>query len=249
MELNVHIVYSAEICDLTYRYPCLSFLEHFFIPDTEMNQWVMNNDYWGHKDKIVHELHVMVIGKTGYGKSSTLNRIIGYDKFETDDISVCTKDLYDAVFRLNKRQGTFLSFCDMPGIGESNYADDQYYMWYRDMLEKSHCVLYVIRADQRDYAMDKMIFRHIFTDNAKKEKVVLALNFADKVEPVNRKSVELSSEQRANLKAKVDDVSKIFQISKRNIVYYSAATNLNVDILVRCIAEKLKRAGEITVDL
>lgn len=249
MELNVHIVYSGEIYELTYRYPCLSFLEHFSIPQIEMNQWIMNNDYWGYVDKTVYELNVMVIGKAGYGKSSTLNRIIGRDKFATDDINVCTKNLYDAVYKLNKRQDVFLSLCDLPGIGESNYADDHYYVWYRDMLKKSHCVLYVIRADQRDYSMDEIIFKHIFRENAEKEKVVLALNFADKIEPVNRQSVELSSVQRTNLKAKVSDVSKIFQISKRNIVYYSAADNLNVDILVRCIAEKLRVAGEMTVDL
>lgn len=249
MKLKVHTVYSAEINELTVRYPCLSFLEHFFVPQIEMNQWTMSNDYWGYKDEIVHELQTMVIGKTGYGKSSTLNRIIGCGKFETDDVSVCTKDLYEATYRIDKRTKTFLSLCDLPGIGESNYADDHYYVWYRDMLEKSHCVLYVIRADQRDYAMDEMIFRNIFSDSSEKEKVVLALNFADKVEPVNRHSVELLPKQRANLETKVNDVSKIFQISKRNIVYYSAKSNLNMDILVRCIAEKLKLAGEITVDL
>lgn len=249
MDLNVHIVYSAEIYELTYRYPCLSFLEHFSVPDTEMNQWIMNNDYWGYKDRSVLELHVTVMGKTGYGKSSTLNRIIGRDKFKTDDVRVCTKDLYDAVFRLDKEKGTFLSLCDLPGIGESNYADDHYYVWYRDMLEKSHCVLYVIRADQRDYSIDEMIFKHIFKEQIERDKVVLALNFADKIEPINRYFAELSSEQRVNLKAKVNEVSRIFQVPKRSIVYYSAADNLNVDILVRCIAEKLKLSGQITVDL
>lgn len=219
----------------------MSFLESSTIPEIEMNRWILNHKQWGYSDKIIYELQVMFIGKTGYGKSTTLNRIVGQDVFETSDVSVCTKDLYEAIYRINGYRGTFISLCDLPGIGESNYADDHYYEWYRDMLQKSHCVVYIIRADQRDYALDEILFNQMFQDSKMRKKVILALNFADKIEPLNRHSRGLSAEQLYHLEMKVKDVSKIFRLPKERILYYSAADYYNIGTLMEKVAEILKQ--------
>ena len=77
----------------------------------------------------------MFIGKTGYGKSTTLNKLVGSNVFETSDVSVCTKDLYNSMYRISPHIPSFFVISDLPGIGESNYADNHYYDWYKEMLE------------------------------------------------------------------------------------------------------------------
>lgn len=240
MGLTVHIQHSAEIDDLINQYNYFSFLKTSTIPKSNINRWYMNNTDFGYSDQEIYQLQVMFIGKTGYGKSTTLNKIIGRKAFETSDVSVCTKDLYEATYRINSTDKTFLSLCDLPGIGESNYADNHYYDWYRDMLEKSHCVVYVLRADQRDFSVDEILFTQMFRSDKEKGKVILAINYADKIEPLNRQN-NLSQEQIKNLNKKINEVSNIFQMPKSNIIYYSAVDNINLDLLVSYIAKKLKK--------
>lgn len=194
------------------------------------SEWNLDNDP-------IYELQVMFIGKTGYGKSTTLNKIVGKKVFESDDVQVCTKDLYSATYRIDKEN--FLSLSDLPGIGESNYADNQYYEWYRDMLKKSHCVVYLLRADQRDFAVDEILFKSMFTSDEDRKKVIFALNFAEKIEPISREN-QLSSQQILNLNKKVKEVAQIFNVSREDILYYSAKDNINLDVLMKKISDKLK---------
>ena len=118
-------------------------------------------------------------------------------------------------------------------------ADEKYLEWYRNMLIKSQVVVYVLRADQRDYSADEKVFKTLFKDNTAYEKVIMAINYADKIEPINRNE-GLSNEQIANLQRKVEYVSNIFKIEKNNIIYYSAKDQINIDLLVDKIAKKLK---------
>jgi len=54
------------------------------------------------------------------------------------------------------------------------------------MLNKSNCVVYLIRADHRDFRIDLECFKALFEmeNENEKSKVILALNYADKIEPV-----------------------------------------------------------------
>ena len=96
MGLNVHPNYSDEIDNLIERFPCFDYLNHIEFPIYGDIKWNMTNDKFGLKDVDGYAVQVMFIGKTGYGKSTTLNRIVGKDVFDTDDISSCTKELFSA---------------------------------------------------------------------------------------------------------------------------------------------------------
>lgn len=237
MGLRVHTVHSANINELIERYPCLKCLKSMRVPKDGMHTWKINNSYFRYSNQEGYAIQVMFIGKTGYGKSTTLNQIVGKEVFETSDVSACTKDLYEALYKTSPFDSTFFSLGDLPGVGESHYADDHYYTWYKEMLRKSDVVVYVLRADQRDFAVDEMIFKNLFSSDDKK-KVILALNYADKIEPVNRKR-GLTSEQLYSLQRKVYEVSRIFEMPRSNILYYSAVEKINLNLLVERISDKI----------
>lgn len=245
MSLKVYVDYNSDIDELLKRYNCFEFLKKSFIPKLNNNKWYMNfyydhyitDNYFNLNEKIIYALQVIFIGKTGYGKSTTLNKIVGNYVFKSDNISVCTKDLHSAIYSIDRDY--FLLLSDLPGIGESNYADKKYYEWYRNMVKKSSCIVYILRADQRDFVLDEILFKSILSSIEDRKKVIFALNYADKIEPINRNR-ELSQKQLLNLQKKVEDVSKIFNTSYDNILYYSAVDNFNLDILTQKISNKLK---------
>ncbi len=239
MGITVNMNYQAEIDEWIKRYPCFSFLRTAGFQKDDMHRWTMNTSYWNYSNKIVYELQVMFIGKTGYGKSTTLNRLVGSEVFETSDISACTKEMFCSMYRMNPDIPTFFSISDLPGIGESCAADSQYYKWYKEMLRYSQVVVYLLRADQRDFSLDETLFGRLFCSSTDRSKVIIAMNYADKIEPVNR-GWRLSTEQISNLNIKVNEISKIFAFPQTDIVYYSAVDGFNLEKLVEKIAKKLE---------
>jgi predicted GTPase len=180
------------------------------------------------------------IGKTGYGKSTTLNKICSQEFFKTDDINSCTKTLFSAEYRFHARKNYYFSLCDLPGIGESINSDKAYLGYYSEMLKKSHCVIYVMRADQRDYSKDLEILKPMLGSKLHKNKIMLAVNFIDKIEPVSRSSpYKPSEEQLENIKKKLLAIHKTFSVPKRNIVFYSAVEEYNICKIVKKIADIL----------
>lgn len=239
MSVTVHIQHEAEISELINRFHSFSYLRNISVPRDSVHTWYTNSNHWGYNDKVTYQYQIMFIGKTGYGKSTTLNKIVGKDVFDTSDVSVCTKDLYCSMYRINSKEPSFLCISDLPGIGESNYADNHYYEWYKEMLNYSEIVVYLLRADQRDFAVDEVLFNTLFSDEDKRSKVIIALNYSDKIEPINRKG-KLTSEQLKNLDRKIKEVSAIFNFHPSDIIYYSATDGINFEEFVKKISDKLK---------
>ncbi len=239
MDIKVYINHFAEISEWLNRFPNLSFLKNVRIPMDDIHEWNVTNRDWGYNREIGYGLQVMFIGKTGYGKSTTLNKLVGKKVFDTSDVSVCTKELFNSMYRIDPSIPSFFILSDLPGVGESIDADRKYIELYKDMIDVSQVVVYLLRADQRDYAIDEMIFESLFNKSYMKEKVILAINFADKIEPLNRNGI-ISSEQYRNLERRVIEVSRIFNVPQKDILYYSAEENINIDVLVDKIGQKLK---------
>lgn len=234
MGLNIRIEYESQLDELIQAYKELAFLKKVMIHEDSCIAWQR-------KQGVTYDIQVIFIGKTGYGKSSTLNGIIGKDVFKTDDVASCTKRLHSAEYRIHEDKPYYFSLCDLPGVGESKEADEQYLEWYRSILLKSNCVVYVLRADQRDFSVDEKVFKDLFRTASEKRKVILALNYADKIEPINRKSPFSPSEaQLKNLNEKVYTISGLFDIPKSNILFYSAVERYNLHELVLQISNVVK---------
>lgn len=181
-------------------------------------------------------LHVIFIGQTGYGKSSLINKLIDKELFETSDTEACTKTLNSAVFRIPKNNENYhpehyISFVDLPGIGESNKADEKYLYWYQKYIEKAAVVIYLFRADKRDHSADESFFDNVFCTQAD-TKLICAVSQADKIEPFKGEET-LSDEQLVNLKLKEEDLKNkpFLRYKAAPIVSISTHLDFNIDLL------------------
>ena len=234
--LSVAVVHESKIEELIRSYDNFSSLKTLNISED-------NSILWDMKGKNGYCIQAMFIGKTGYGKSTTLNKICGQEFFKTDAIRSCTKTLFSAEYKLKTKKNHFLSLCDLPGIGESVSADKTYAKYYAEMLIKSHCVVYVMRADQRDYSQDQEILGPMLENKEQKKKIMLAVNFTDKIEPMScSKPFSPNGKQIENINAKLIEIQRLFKIRKSNIIFYSAKEEYNLDKIVKGIILILKES-------
>ena len=188
---------------------------------------------WKFRNRPVEVLSVIVIGQTGYGKSSVLNTLIGEAVFERDDVEACTKVIQSADFYLKSGViQTQLSFTDLPGVGESVAIDETYKEMYRKALVAADCVVYVLRADKRDYALDLELFDEMLRIFVAGGTLLVALNFVDRMPPVDPERPLFSSPtQLENLRRKIDDISNRFGAPGESVIPVSALTGYGVDQL------------------
>lgn len=107
------------------------------------------------RDRILAEssepLTVAIMGQTGVGKSSLLNALFG-TSLRVGDVRPTTK--VPEPVTVSGATGHPLTFWDMPGLGESARADDEYLATYRQMLCASDVVLWAMHADSRSTLFD-----------------------------------------------------------------------------------------------
>lgn len=190
-----------------------------------------------------HHAQIAFFGKSGYGKSSTVNSFFGNSVLKTSDVEACTRRCESLDFELSPN--CYLSLADFPGIGESEYRDKEYLQMYTDFLSTSTVVVYVLRADQRDLAVDESAYRTVFPNWDDKKKVIFALNCCDKIEPISRShSIEPSLEQRRNIDIKVNSIRELFK-PINPVVPYSATTGWNMSQLADEIVRAVSCSGHV----
>lgn len=233
-DFEVKILQQSSIDELITRFPQFGNLSNKKITQREKYRWVMG-------EKIIYCFQVIFIGKTGYGKSTTINKLIGRNLFDADDFVSCTKELYAIEYQLNALDDQyFFSIGDLPGVGESVEADELYLEYYRNFINKASIVVYMLRADQRDFSIDLDIFKSLFLPRVEKDKVVIGLNFVDKLQPLHtRTPFTPSIQQQINLHAKVEYISSFFDIEVTRIACFSALENYQLNDLATKIQKRV----------
>ncbi len=162
-DITTRILHEERIDALGHKYD--------FLNNTDAHNPAFTDWHYGYvhaKGYIdIKALNVIFIGQTGYGKSSLLNALLGALIFETSDYEACTKVLQLADYFLHLKNSEdktayILSFVDLPGIGESDKADNQYLQWYQSYIAEAAVVVYLLRADKRDHTQDEFFFSHVF---------------------------------------------------------------------------------------
>ncbi|MFZ1025814.1 MAG: GTPase [Limnoraphis robusta] len=94
---------------------------------------------------------VAVIGKSGVGKTTTINNLFNA-QFKTSPTTVGTTKAQIKEFTLST--GGALTVVDLPGYGRSEAEDQEYDKIYQDLIPSCDLVLLILQADTRDFADD-----------------------------------------------------------------------------------------------
>lgn len=185
-----------------------------------------------------HDKMVFFVGKTGFGKSTTVNAITGLKYMETSDVDACTRQCQTLEYQLDDSR--FLSIADLPGIGESQSRDKEYRKMYRDFLKYAAAVVYLVRVDSRDFAIDQAVLEQLCQEiPGLEQRLIIAVGQCDKAEPISRQaSSDPTMEQWRTIQAKVAEVDRIFS-PHWPVVAYSAATGWNLEVLVDSMIDVL----------
>lgn len=233
--MQVTVKHEGELVELARRFPAFNRLQSAKIAPLKQRYWRRNNGA-SHS----HDLQVVFFGKSGYGKSSMVNALTGLESMATSDVAACTREAQSTDYAI--RPGNYLSLADLPGLGESQQRDQEYLELYRQILGKADVVVYIVRSDCRDYAIDQSAFARLFSSTSQQRKVILAINGCDKIEPLQRHYSSVpSAEQLQSIEKKIVDLRRISP-DLSSIVPCSAATGWNLGMLSEEIAQLLARS-------
>jgi len=235
MSIIKHYQYRGKLSELSRRFDAFKRLDRPH-NSTGWHPWedqkTRNTTY----DKMV-----FFVGKTGFGKSSTVNAITGRTCMKTSEVEACTRQCQTLEYRVDDSH--CLSMADLPGVGESQSRDKEYRKMYRNFLRYASAVVYLVRVDSRDFSIDQAVLEQLCQEvPGLEQRLIIAVGQCDKAEPISRRaSNEPTIEQWQTIQAKVTEVDRIFS-PYWPVVAYSAATGWNLEVLVDRMVEVLNAA-------
>lgn len=135
------------------------------------------------------EFTFLLMGRTGVGKSSTINSLMGYPIAKVGDYTPTTMEVEE--HRLPIEGANFL-VVDTPGLCDDlpDKGNDQKYMQLvREKIKNMDCLLYVTQLDEPRVRSDEkygiQLMTKTFTENIWKNSVIV-FTYADRIENVQK---------------------------------------------------------------
>ena len=190
--------------------------------------------------------NVCLLGHTGRGKSSTINRLFGVKVAEISHHEACTRGVSE--YRLVT--GTFLNrptgivLWDVPGFGDEERPFDEYVKLYKRLARKCDVVVFMLdneRAAQLDGKMFRKLKRRV---KGLFLKLVLCVNKADLFYPNDWDTVYKvpSPRMMESIHRRMDLLSAKLELREQTrVVAISALKNWNIYGLVSSMVDA---AGE-----
>lgn len=194
---------------------------------------------------------VALIGKSGVGKTTTINNLFGVD-WHTSEVVTGTKVAQEEVLQLS--DGSKITIIDMPGLGDSIKNDEIFMEIYKEKLPYVDVVLYIIQADDGAIKEDERIIKDIISNCGKniKKKFAIGINKVDLLGNGKnmewREDLNLPSEEQEELIEKkgkeiILSLSKYTGIKKEAIAYYSAQRRYNLFDLLNVVIMQSGKMG------
>ncbi|HYF49025.1 MAG TPA: GTPase domain-containing protein [Planctomycetota bacterium] len=190
--------------------------------------------------------NVCVLGQTGRGKSSTINRLFGVKIAEVSHHTSCTSTVTD--YRLVT--GSFLNrptgviMWDVPGYGDERLSWEKYVKLYRRLARKCDVVLFMLDNDRQMHLDMKMFKKLLKRVPELPKKLVVVINKADLFHPCDwdEKRHAPSEDMRLNIGQRLSHVAALLGLhDTRRVVPLSALKNWNTFSLLNAMVEA---AGE-----
>lgn len=200
----------------------------------------------------VHELRtyvpkIGVFGVTGVGKSSLCNALFGGDVAAISDVAACTRSPQEILIGEN---GRGLCLVDVPGVGERIERDEEYFALYKSLMPELDLVIWVIKADDRAYAVAERAYKEIIKPHAERCPTLFVVNQVDKINPVREWDDEKNcpgEKQLANIQVKVNEIIKAFDVSTERIQTVSAEAKYNLEAVMDAIVDILPKEKKYAV--
>lgn len=195
---------------------------------------------------------IVIAGKRGSGKSSTLNELFGLH-LPTNKAVACTK--YPMVIHVKVEHNGILyewNIVDLPGIAESIDADMKYNVFYQKYIDKASLLLCLSQADTRAYLRDEEFYNNLIASEiiTPATRLIIAINQIDLLfkseENLNGIDLESVTDQHELIQTKIDDCfdniyRKIFKdhsLSRADVCAFSALHKWNLNNLLKQIITK-----------
>lgn len=195
-------------------------------------------------DVINYTPKIGVMGKSGAGKSSLINAIVGKQVCKTGGVGGCTREFQEEVISMGSRS---LVFMDLPGVAENQARNKEYAQLYQKNIADLDLILWVIKVDDRANKDDEAFYNWL-TKQYKKERILFVLSQCDKAEPsrsFDYKSFKPSLEQQHTVNQNHLRISSDFKVPADDVVpvacdfYEGKFDRWNIDALFTRIIQKI----------
>ena len=207
-------------------------------------------------EKMVEEvgrkrLVFFVAGRTGWGKSSTVNSLVGKVVSKVSDYEPETADVTGFEFEMN---GVKAIIFDTPGLRDGKGNDETYIELMRSKVEKPDSMLYVSRLDETRQEDDRQVIKIISSALGERvwEYTVIVFTFANNVKP---------SQYQTKLDAKTKIIRELIadHISDKEVAYQIPVVAIDNDSdttpdgkkwlgdLVTALVERVSKEGTIAL--
>ncbi|HDX9076784.1 50S ribosome-binding GTPase [Klebsiella michiganensis] len=191
---------------------------------------------------VAYEPVIGIMGKTGVGKSSLCNALFRSEVCAVNAVEACTRQPQHVRLRFGNH---YLTLVDLPGVGESVTRDGEYRDLYRELMPQLDMVLWVLKADDRAYAVEEQFYRDVFAQYCGPLPPVLwVLNQVDKTEPTeswNWPSAQPSALQAERIAQKQQAVARQLGIAEQDILPVSVRGRYRLSRLVEAMITRLPK--------